>query len=94
MIARGKREARRVFSGDNSAKGARYDSQGQARSASPLVNESNWRLSTESAKYHRDYYALSELHFFYTWILSFSPGFSLVYQQSKKPKTVLTVSAA
>jgi hypothetical protein len=87
-----------------SAKGAKYDSQGQARSASPLVigNQLKRALkvrnivaiitlfqsftvvyardpgatrfalapgyresieeSTEGAKYHRDYYALSELH--------------------------------
>src|ERR1041385_4010943 len=32
------------------------------RNASPLVNENKLERSTESAKYHSSYFALSELH--------------------------------
>ncbi len=45
-----------------SANGAKYDSQGQARSASPLGYRKPIEESTESAKYLRYYCALSELH--------------------------------
>src|ERR1700752_682494 len=40
-----------------SAEGAQYDSQGQARSASPLVRNNKIRKSTESAEYRRYYSA-------------------------------------
>src|SRR5215218_6175654 len=48
-----------------SAKGAEYDSQGQAPSTARRVapgKQEPIEGSTESAKYDRDYFALSELH--------------------------------
>jgi len=44
-----------------SANGAEYDSQGQARSASPLAAISKEGLRPERPKYLVDYYALSGL---------------------------------
>ena len=44
-----------------SAKGAKYDSQGQARSASPLVNEFKSLMSPERAEYDDGYVGLSGL---------------------------------
>ena len=46
---------------DRSAKGAEYESQGQARSASPLVAKKPEALRPERPTYTRPYYALSGL---------------------------------
>jgi len=46
------------------ANGAEYDSQGQARSASPLVNDTKEISRPEGPKYARYYYALSGLERF------------------------------
>ena len=56
MKARGRcREARQV---NHSAEGAKYESQGQARSASPLVKSHQTRLRPEGPEYRVPYYAL------------------------------------
>src|ERR1051326_6162420 len=56
MKARGRcREARQV---NHSAEGAKYESQGQARSASPLVKSHQTRLRPEGPNYRVPYYAL------------------------------------
>src|ERR1041385_9573515 len=49
------REARQVNHG---AEGAKYESQGQARSASPLVKSHQTRLRPEGPNYRVPYYAL------------------------------------
>src|ERR1051326_5943548 len=56
MKARGRcREARQV---NHSAEGAKYESQGQARSASPLVKSHQTRLRPEGPNYRVPYYAV------------------------------------
>ena len=63
MTARG--QARRPQLGNSSTEGAKYGSQGQARSEAKCVAPGLSRMivgSTESAKYHSRYSALSELH--------------------------------
>jgi hypothetical protein len=58
MKARVGRQARQV---NHSAEGAKYESQGQARSASPLVKFHQTTLRPEGPKYRVPYYALSGL---------------------------------
>jgi hypothetical protein len=66
-IARARQEqptARHMIAGGSaelSANGAVYDSQGQARSASPLGTNVNDRESSERAEYCGEYFALSVL---------------------------------